>query len=44
VNVPVFNLTDYTILVDVAVEKGFVTSDDLEHLANWRNNPDTWPN
>ena len=44
VNVPVFNLTDYTILVDVAVEKGFVTSNDLEHLANWRNNPETWPN
>ena len=44
VNVPVYNLTDYTTLVDVAVEKGFVTSDDLEHLANWRNHPDTWPN
>ncbi len=44
VNVPVFNLTDYTTLVDVAVEKGFVTSDDLEHLSNWRNHPDIWPN
>ena len=44
VNVPVFNLTDYSTLVDVAVEKGFVTSDDLEQLANWRSNPDTWPN
>ncbi|MFV1884186.1 MAG: orotate phosphoribosyltransferase [Balneola sp.] len=44
VRVPVYNLTDYTTLVDVAVENGFVTSDDLEHLANWRNHPDTWPN
>ncbi|RNC79578.1 MAG: orotate phosphoribosyltransferase [Balneola sp.] len=44
VNVPVFNLTDYSTLVDVAVEKGFVTSDDLDQLSNWRNNPDTWPN
>ena len=43
-NVPVFNLTDYTTLVDVAVEKGFVTSEDLEHLASWRANPDEWPN
>lgn len=43
VNVPVFNLTDYTTLVDVAVEKGFVTSEDLEHLADWRDHPDTWP-
>ncbi len=44
VNVPVYNLTDYSTLVDVAVEKGFVTSDDLEHLADWRDHPDTWPN
>lgn len=44
VNVPVFNLTDYATLVDVAVEKGFVTSDDLEHLTDWRNHPDSWPN
>lgn len=44
VNVPVYNLTDYSTLVDVAVEKGFVTSGDLEHLADWRNHPDTWPN
>lgn len=44
VNVPVFNLTDYSTLVDVAVEKGFVTSNDLEHLSDWRNHPDTWPN
>lgn len=44
VNVPVFTLTDYTTLVDVAVEKGFVSSDDLEHLSSWRKNPDTWSN
>ncbi len=44
VNVPVYNLTDYSTLVDVAVEKGFISSDDLEHLANWRKHPDTWPN
>ena len=44
VNVPVYNLTDYSTLVDVAVEKGFVTSNDLEHLADWRDHPDTWPN
>lgn len=44
VNVPVFNLTDYNTLVDVAVEKGFVTSEDLEHLSSWRVSPDTWPN
>ncbi|MCG8373000.1 MAG: orotate phosphoribosyltransferase [Balneolales bacterium] len=44
VNVPIFTLTDYSTLVEVAVEKGFVTSKDLEHLESWRSNPDTWPN
>ena len=43
VNVPVFNLTDYNTLIEVAVEKGLVTSDDLEHLSSWRANPDIWP-
>ncbi len=44
VDVPVYTLTDYTTLVDVAVEKGFVTTDDLEVLSSWRTNPDTWAN
>lgn len=44
VKVPVFNLTNYNTLVDVAVEKGFVSSEDLEQLASWRVSPDTWPN
>ncbi len=44
VNVPVFTLTDYTTLVDVAVEKGFVTSEDLDLLSSWRTSPDTWSN
>lgn len=43
VNVPVYNLTDYSTLIDVAEEKGFVTSEDLQHLEDWRNHPDTWP-
>lgn len=36
VNVPLFTLTDYTTLVDVAIEKGFVTGADLELLSSWR--------
>jgi orotate phosphoribosyltransferase len=43
-NVPLYTLTDYTTLVDVAVEKGFVTTDDLDVLNSWRTNPDTWSN
>ncbi|MCR9132252.1 MAG: orotate phosphoribosyltransferase [bacterium] len=44
VNVPLYTLTDYTTLVDVAIEKGFVTGSDLELLSSWRKNPDTWSN
>lgn len=44
VNVPVFTLTDYTTLVDVAVEKGFVDTNDLDVLSSWRTNPDIWSN
>lgn len=44
VNVPLFTLTDYTTLVDVAIEKGFVTGADLELLSSWRKNPDIWSN
>ena len=44
VNVPVFTLTDYPTLVEVAIENGFVTTDDLHVLSSWRTNPDTWSN
>jgi len=44
VNVPVYTLTDYPTLVEVAVEKGFVSTKDLDVLSSWRNNPDTWAN
>lgn len=40
--IPVFTLTDYQTLIEVAAEEGFVTNDDLEILSNWRQEPDTW--
>mgnify|MGYP003626807420 CR=1 FL=1 len=43
VNVPVYSLTDYKTLINVAIEKGIVTGDDLDLLSSWRENPDTWP-
>ncbi|MEP0005330.1 MAG: orotate phosphoribosyltransferase [Balneola sp.] len=43
VNVPVYSLTDYKTLINVAIEKGIVTGDDLDLLSSWRDNPDTWP-
>jgi orotate phosphoribosyltransferase len=41
--IPVFSLTDYTTLIKVAVEKGYIKEEDLEQLNRWRANPEKWP-
>lgn len=43
-DVPMFTLTDYSTLIDVASENHFVDESDLETLAEWRDTPETWPN
>lgn len=43
-NIPVYTLTDYTTLIDVALETGRVQKSDLELLNRWRSNPEKWPN
>lgn len=43
-NVPFYSLTDYTTLIDVALEIGYIKNNDLELLNAWRRNPETWPN
>ncbi len=42
--VALYTLTDYTTLIDVANEHGYVNENDLEALAEWRKQPETWPN
>lgn len=42
--VPMFTLTDYSTLIDVASENGYVNDSDLETLSEWRKTPSTWPN
>ncbi len=42
--VPMFTLTDYATLIDVASKNDYVNESDLETLAEWRITPDTWPN
>lgn len=42
--VPVFSLTDYTTLIDVALEEGTIKESDIELLNDWRKSPETWPN
>lgn len=42
-NVDVFTLTDYTTLVNVAIEEGYIDKEDLDLLSEWRTQPETWP-
>ncbi len=40
--IPFYSLTNYEILLDLAVRKGTVSADQLNTLLNWRNNPAEW--
>jgi len=35
-------LTNYTSLIESAIEKGLVTAGEQETLLNWRKNPAEW--
>ena len=41
-NVPFVSLTNYEILINLAIEKNIVSHDELNSLLNWRNNPADW--
>lgn len=41
---PIYTLTDYTTLIEVASENDYVDENDLQTLAEWREQPETWPN
>lgn len=36
------SLTNYEVLINLAIEKGTVNQDQLKTLLNWRNNPSEW--
>lgn len=35
-------LTNYTTLINVALDKGYISEKDVASLSEWRKNPDTW--
>ena len=37
-------LSNYSELIRVASAKGIITQADLENLASWHENPETWDN
>ena len=43
-DVPLYTLTDYSTLIEVASENGYVDEKDLKALSEWRDQPETWPN
>jgi orotate phosphoribosyltransferase len=43
-DIPLYTLTDYSTLIDVALEMGTIKESDIELLNDWRKSPDTWPN
>lgn len=40
--IPLYSLTNYTSLIDIAIEKGIVTAEQQNTLLNWRQNPSEW--
>lgn len=43
-NLDFFTLSDYTAMLEPAVQMGYVNDNDLQSLAEWRENPAKWGN
>ncbi|GAM14217.1 orotate phosphoribosyltransferase [Mesobacillus selenatarsenatis] len=41
-NIIAYSLTDFTILANLAEEKGLITKENLDSLAEWRKDPSEW--
>ena len=41
-NCPYFTLTNYAELIQIAVEKKYISHDEIETLKNWRKSPENW--
>lgn len=39
---PFVTLTDYSVLIEQALNSNYIGENDLSHLQNWRENPSTW--
>ena|SRR5665213_473465 len=40
--IPLHSLTDYNSVIELAIEKGYISSDDQNMLLNWREDPANW--
>lgn len=41
-NITAYSLTNYSTLVEVASEKGYIEAGDMDKLMEWRKNPEDW--
>ena len=41
-NCKLATLSNYSVLIDMAIEMGFIQQDSLQTLEKWRKNPETW--
>ena len=41
-NCPYFTLTNYASLINIAANKSYIDSDEIDTLNNWRKSPETW--
>ncbi len=41
-NCPLYTLSNYEVLIELAVETGYINAGSLTTLGEWRNSPDTW--
>ncbi len=41
-NVRLHTLAGYSVLLETAIEQGYISQNDLLTLKQWKNNPDTW--
>lgn len=39
---PLYTLSDYTTMIDVAVEEGYINAEDIKSLKSWREDPANW--
>ncbi len=41
-NCKLLTLSDYEVLTQIGLQKGFITENDFDNLKKWRENPNTW--
>jgi orotate phosphoribosyltransferase len=41
-NCPYFTLSNYDVLIEKAIEMGYINATQIQNLQNWKSNPESW--